>query len=99
MSHRVGISTRDSASLVPERNSDPSGKISLSYIDTHDELLYSQNYHNFHYPRITRAIKKFIEGGIYFSIIFQYAVKRIIYAMSKFRSLMIINLVHFNSHI
>ena len=36
----VGISTRDSASLVPGRNSDPEGEISLSYMDTHDGLLY-----------------------------------------------------------
>ena len=36
----VGLSTRDSASLVPGRNSDPSGEISLSYMDTHDGLLH-----------------------------------------------------------
>ena len=28
-------------SLVPGRNSDPLGEISLSYMDTHDGLLYS----------------------------------------------------------
>ena len=37
----VGISTRDSASLVPGRNSDPEDEISLSYMDAHDGLLYS----------------------------------------------------------
>ena len=37
----VGILTRDSAILVPGRNSDPSGEVSLSYMDTHDGLLYS----------------------------------------------------------
>ena len=37
----IGISTRDSASLVPGRNSDPLGEIFLSYMDTHDGLLYS----------------------------------------------------------
>ena len=37
----VGNSTRESASLVPGRNSNPSGEISLSYMDTHDGLLYS----------------------------------------------------------
>ena len=35
----VGISTMDSASLVPGRDSDPSGKISLSYMDYYDRLL------------------------------------------------------------
>ena len=39
LTFRVGISTRDSASLVPGRNSDPSGEISLPYVDTHDGLL------------------------------------------------------------
>ena len=37
--HGVGIPTMDSASLVPGRNSDPSGEISLSYMNTHDGLL------------------------------------------------------------
>ena len=35
----VGISTRDPTSLVPGRNSNPSGKISLSCMDTHDGFL------------------------------------------------------------
>ena len=38
---QVGISTRDLASLVPGRDSDPSGEISLSYMDIHNGLLYS----------------------------------------------------------
>ena len=33
--------TRDSASLVPGYNSNPYGKISLSYMDTHGGLLQS----------------------------------------------------------
>ena len=33
--------TRDSASLVPGWTSDPSGEISLSYMDAHGGLLYS----------------------------------------------------------
>ena len=37
----VRISTRDSASLVPGRNSDSSGEISRTYMVTHDGLLYS----------------------------------------------------------
>ena len=38
----VGISTEDPASLVPGRNSEPSGEIFLSYMDDHDGLLYSR---------------------------------------------------------
>ena len=37
---RGGNLTRDSASLVPGLNSDPSGEISLSYMGTHGRLLY-----------------------------------------------------------
>ena len=33
--------TRDSASLIPGSKSDPSGEISLTYMGTHDGLLYS----------------------------------------------------------
>ena len=47
LTRRVGISTMDLASLVHGRNSDPSGEISLSCMDTHDGLLYSQFYNSF----------------------------------------------------
>ena len=39
-SHPLGRNlTRDSASLVPGETSDPSGEISLSYMDAHGGLL------------------------------------------------------------
>ena len=40
-SHGVRISTRDSTSLVQDRNFDPFSEISLSYIDTLDGFVYS----------------------------------------------------------
>ena len=33
--------TRDSAIFIPDKHSDPSSDMSLSYMDTHDGLLYS----------------------------------------------------------
>ena len=40
----VKTSARVSANLVSGRNSDPTGEIFLSYMDTHDRLLYSHTY-------------------------------------------------------